>query len=256
MRLKDKVAIITGTASGMGRAATIMFAREGAMVVACDVNDEGGQETVRMAREAGGEASYVHCDVSKSAQVQEVVAFAVRTHGRLDILYNNAGISGPYGSCVETEEEEWDRTLAINLKSVYLFCKYAVPEMIKQPASSVINTASAAALRGQRNREFSIEAYTASKGGVVAMTRTLAGAFGKYGLRANVICPGPTDTGMTAPIHAMSERREAVIKRVPLGRIARPEEIAAVALFLASDEASFVTAATIPVDGGSSQTNG
>ncbi len=252
MRLKDKVAIITGAASGMGRASTVLFAREGAKVVACDVNDEGGNESVRMARETGGEASFFHCDVSQAAQVQEAVGFAVGTYGQLNVLYNNAGIPGALGSCVEIAEEDWDRTQSINLKGVYLFCKYAIPELIKRPGSAIINTGSGAALVGAVPGGFPpVDAYTASKGGILSLTRSLSSHFGKHGLRANVICPGAVDTAMTAEAHAIPEFRGLMTVKIPLGRIGQPEDIARVALFLASDDSSYVSGVIIPVDGGS-----
>ena len=250
MRLRNKVAIITGGGSGMGRSAALLFTREGAKVVICDVNDEGGNQTVRMVREAGGEVSYIHCDVSKSAEVQATIEFTIRSYGKLDILYNNAGYGGP-GNCVEMSEEDWDRMLSVNLKGIFLFCKYAIPEMIKQPLSSIVNTASIAAFTGglPLNAGTS-DAYCASKGAVAAMTRSLAVGFGKYGLRANAICPGPIDTPLTEPIHAVPGLVEWIDNKCPLGRIGKPEEVANLALFLASDESSLMTGVVVPVDGG------
>lgn len=251
MRLKDKVAIITGIGSGLGRTAALLFAKEGASVIGCDINDEAGAETIDLARKQGHDAVYVHCDASSEHDVREMVIFAVKTYGKLDILYNNAGISGPFTSSPDISEEEWDRTQAINLKSVFLCCKHAIPELIKQPTSSIISTASMAALLGGAfDGVFHLDAYSASKGGIVAFSRSIAAAYGLYGLRSNVICPGYIETSLSGPIIANSALNNALIARTPLRRWGRPEDVAYLALFLASDESVFLTGATIPIDGG------
>lgn len=251
VRLENKVAVITGVGSGMGRAALLLFATEGARVVGSDVNDEAGAETVRMARDQGGEASYIHCDVSKSDQVREMVDFAVRHYEQIDILYNNAGVPGPPGGCPDVSEEDWDRTHAVNLKGVYLCCKYAIPELIKQPTSSIISTASLAGTRGGGPEGFpSLDTYAATKGGIIGMSRWIAATYGRYGLRCNVICPGWIATAMLDPITSSRELTKIFVERTPLKRLGQPEDVAKVALFLASDDSSFLTGLTIPVDGG------
>ncbi len=250
MRLKDKVAIITGVGSGMGRAATLLFAREGARVVGSDVNDEAGAETVRLAKSQGGEATYTHCDVSKADEVREMVSLAVRTYGKLDILYNNAGIPGPFAPCPDVTEEEWDRTQAINLKSVFFTCKYALPELVKQPTSAIVNTASSAALGVAKGEKLHLDTYAATKGGIMAFSKWIASNHGPEGVRVNVICPGVIDTPMSTPLLENPEAAKFRLQLTPLRRFGKAEDIANLALFLASDDSSFITGAVIPIDGG------
>ena len=249
-RLAGKVALITGAGSGQGRAAARLFAKEGAKVVVTDVAIKGGEETVGLVRADGGEASFIAMDVSKAAQVQRGVELAVQTYGRLHILYNNAAIWNPRldNRVVELEEEAWDTILAVNLKGVYLCCKYGIPELIRAGGGSVINTASIAGLVSSGQPSHS---YSASKGGVISLTRAMAMAYAKDQVRVNVICPGGVDTPMIAPLMADEQARQRAATMHPIGRMGTPEDIAHLALYLASDESSWVTGSVFTIDGGS-----
>ncbi len=248
MRLKDKVALITGAGSGIGRESALLFAREGARVVVVDVDDEAGQETVRLIRENGGEATFVHADVSRAEDVRNMIAQAESMYGRLDILFNNAGIFHPKdGSVLETEEEVWDRVIDVNLKGVFLGCKYGIPALLRAGGGVIINTASFVALMGAAVSQI---AYTASKGGVLALTREIAVEFARQNIRANALCPGPVETPLLAELLSDPARRQRRLVHIPMGRFARAEEIAHAALFLASDESSYVNGAAFIVDGG------
>jgi NAD(P)-dependent dehydrogenase (short-subunit alcohol dehydrogenase family) len=250
MRLKDKIAIITGAGSGQGRAASLLFAREGAKIVACDWKPELGDETVHHVKAAGGVAIFVRTDVSSAKDVQNLIASAVSTYGRIDIIYNNAGVgfSSPLSMAdvLNTPEEDWDRVIAINLKSLYLTSKFGIPEMIKTGGGSIVNTASIAALIGSA----AAHAYTAAKGGMVALSRALAVEFGPNNIRVNCICPGAIDTPMIAPVVDTLKQSGQPFMNSPIRRLGTPDDIAYCALYLASDEASFVTGATFVVDGG------
>ena len=248
-RLAGKVALITGAGSGQGRAAARLFAKEGAKVVVTDVAIKGGEETVGLVRADGGEASFIAMDVSKAAQVQRGVELAVQTYGRLHILYNNAAIWNPRldNRVVELEEEAWDTILAVNLKGVYLCCKYGIPELIRAGGGSVINTASIAGLVSSGQPSHS---YSASKGGVISLTRAMAIAYAKDQVRVNVICPGGVDTPMIAPLMADEQARQRAATMHPIGRMGTPEDIAHLALYLASDESSWVTGSVFTIDGG------
>jgi NAD(P)-dependent dehydrogenase (short-subunit alcohol dehydrogenase family) len=252
MRLEDKVAVITGAASGQGRAAAKLFASEGARVIAADIDEGGAQRTVAKIKEAGGEATAVKVDVSREPDVRAMIESATDRYGRLDVLFNNAGVgystSGrmKMASVVETPEKDWDAILAINLKGVALGCKHAIPVMERQGYGSIINNASINALVGLPGAD----AYTAAKGGVVALSRVLAVEWGPRGIRVNCICPGGVDTPMIAPVISDERVMQSMRQNTPLGRLARPEEIANVALFLASEEASYLNGAIISVDGG------
>jgi len=248
-RLAGKVALITGAGSGQGRAAARLFAKEGAKVVVTDVAIKGGEETVGLVRAEGGEASFIALDVSKAAQVQRGVELAVQTYGSLHILYNNAAIWNPRldNRVVELEEEAWDTILAVNLKGVYLCCKYGIPELSRAGGGSVINTASIAGLVSSGQPSHS---YSASKGGVIALTRAMAMAYAKDQVRVNVICPGGVDTPMIAPLMADEQARQRAATMHPIGRMGTPEDIASLALYLASDESSWVTGSVFTIDGG------
>ncbi len=248
-RLAGKVALITGAGSGQGRAAARLFAKEGAKVVVTDVAIKGGEETVGLVRADGGEASFIAMDVSKAAQVQRGVELAVQTYGRLHILYNNAAIWNPRldNRVVELEEEAWDTILAVNLKGVYLCCKYGIPELSRAGGGSVINTASIAGLVSSGQPSHS---YSASKGGVISLTRAMAMAYAKDLVRVNVICPGGVDTPMIAPLMADEQARQRAATMHPIGRMGTPEDIAHLALYLASDESSWVTGSVFTIDGG------
>jgi NAD(P)-dependent dehydrogenase (short-subunit alcohol dehydrogenase family) len=249
MRLKDKVAVITGGASGIGRAAALLFADEGAAVAVADVEDVGGQETVEQIKHAGGDALYASTDVADEAAVERLVAIAVRTFGRVDILFNNAGVFLER-MLHETSVAEWERLMDVDLKGVFLCSKHVIPHMRQQGGGCIINTASVNGLIA----EPAIAAYCAAKGGVSALTRAMALDYGADRIRVNAICPGYIDTPMTELYYNAQPDPDAA-RRVAgaahaLGRTGKPEEIARCALFLASEEASFVTGANWVVDGG------
>ncbi len=243
-RLEDKVAVITGAASGIGRASARRFAAEGAHVVVADLDDRGG---TALAEEIGG--LYVHADVTDANDVQEMYATAVERFGGLDVCFNNAGISPPDDdSILETEIDAWRRVQEVNLTSVYLCCKYGIPHLLDRGRGSVINTASFVAVMGAATSQIS---YTASKGGVLAMSRELGVQFARQGVRVNALCPGPVNTPLLQELFAKDPERAARrLVHIPMGRFAEPEEIASAAAFLASDDASFITASSFLVDGG------
>ncbi len=249
MRLQDKVTLITGGGSGMGRVAAHMFAAEGARVVVAEFDPGAGEETVRMVREQGGEASFVRTDVSNEADAEGMVEHALATFGRLDCLYNNAGIMPEADhSVVDTDVATWDRVLAVNVRGVFLTCKYAVPALIAGGGGSIINIASFVALVGCSVPQ---DAYTASKGAVLALTRSLAVQFGPQGVRANAICPGPVETPLLMDwLVKDEEARRIRLARNPTGRFGKPEEIVHLAVYLASDESRWTNGASLVVDGG------
>ncbi len=242
-RLAGKVAIITGAASGIGRATARLFASEGAAVTVVDIADAGGQETVAMIEKAGGRGLFVHADVAMTSEVQAMIETTVKQFGRLDILHNNAfwTVARP---AVEQSEDEWDRTLAVCLKGPFLGSKYAIPHMLKNGAGVIINTASVHSIIGLRG----YAAYQAAKGGLLSLTRSLAADYAPH-IRVNAILPG----GVLTPAQRIAPPAQVQTTEVknPLRRFAQPEEIAEVALFLASDASSYVTGAGIVVDGGS-----
>jgi NAD(P)-dependent dehydrogenase (short-subunit alcohol dehydrogenase family) len=248
MRLEGKVALITGGASGMGKVASALFAREGAKVVLTDVTDEAGEATAREIRDAGNDATYVHADVSNATEVEAAVAATQERYGALTILYNNAGIfAADDDSVTTTGEEVWHRTIDINLKGVFLGCKYGVPAMLESGGGSIVNVASFVALMGAAAPQI---AYTASKGGVLAMTREIAVEFARKGIRCNALCPGPIDTPLLQELLADPARRERRLVHIPMGRFGQAEELAKAALFLASDDSSYMTGSALVVDGG------
>ncbi len=248
MRLENKVALITGAGSGIGRETALLFSQEGAKVVVVDVNDTAGDETVAMVKKSGGSAAYVHADVSKAAEAQNMIAFAEKTFGKLTVLFNNAGISHANDDDeVKTTEEVWDLTMAINLKGVFLGCKYGIPALKRAGGGSVINTASFVAILGAATPQL---AYTASKGGVLAMTRELAVIHARENIRVNALCPGPLRTELLMKYLNTDEKKKRRLVHIPMGRFGEAKEIARAVLFLASDESSFTTGATFLVDGG------
>ena len=248
MRLKDKVALITGGGSGIGRETCVLFAAEGAVVVVADVNDAAGQETVKMIEAAGGKATYVRADVSKAADCENMVAVAEKTYGKLNVLFNNAGIShADDDNAMSTSEEVWDLTFQINVKGVFLGCKYGIPALLRAGGGSIINVASFVAILGAATPQL---AYTASKGAVLSMTRELAAIHAREGIRVNALCPGPLRTELLMKYLNTEERRQRRLVHIPMGRFGEAAEIAKSVLFLASDESSFTTGSTFLVDGG------
>src|SRR5579863_335966 len=240
--------MITGSGSGIGRVAALLFASEGAAVVVADTVAQAARETVEQIVDAGGRAVAVAADVSDESQVADVVAAATQQLGGLHVLFNNAGIfPGDDGGVLETPPSTWDRVMQVNLKGVWLGCRAAVPAMINSGGGSIVNVASFVALMGAATAQV---AYTASKGGVLAFTRELAVEYARSGIRANSICPGPIDTPLLAELLADPVRRERRLVHVPMSRLGRPEEIARAALFLASDDSSFMTGSALVVDGG------
>ena len=246
-RLDGKIALVTGGSSGIGRASALAFAREGAKVVVADVTAEGGQETVRLIKEAGGEARFLKVDVARAAEVETLITQTVAAYGRLDCAYNNAGIEGAFVSTTKYPEADWDRVLAINLKGVWLCMKYEIAQMLQQGGGAIVNTASGAGLVGVAG----LSAYVASKHGVVGLTKTAALEYAKAGIRVNAVCPGVIQTPMVARLTSQRpEMAEALVAAEPMGRTGKPEEIAEAVVWLCSEAASFVTGHAMSVDGG------
>ena len=247
-RLDGKVAVITGAGSGIGRVAASLFAAEGAQVVVADVVAEQADAAVADIEAAGGTATAVTVDVSDEAQVGTMIDRAVASYGGVHVLFNNAGIfPDDDGGILDTPPSTWQKVMDVNLKGVWLGCRAAVPAMLDSGGGSIVNVASFVALVGAATAQM---AYTASKGGVLAMTRELAVEYARKGIRANSICPGPIETPLLAELLSDPERRQRRLVHIPMGRFGRPEEIAKAALFLASDDASFVTGSALVVDGG------
>jgi NAD(P)-dependent dehydrogenase (short-subunit alcohol dehydrogenase family) len=248
MRLKNKVAIITGGSSGIGRETAILFAKEGAKVVLADVNDQSGAETAELIKNSGEEAVYLHTDVSKASDCERMVDFAEATFGKLDIIFNNAGIMhSDDGDAISTEESIWDLTMNINVKGVFFGCKYAIPALRRAGGGSIINTASFVALLGAATPQL---AYTASKGAVLSMTRELAVIHARENIRVNALCPGPLRTELLMKFLDTEEKKQRRLVQIPMGRFGEAKEMASAALYLASDESSYVTGTEFMVDGG------
>lgn len=246
-RFDGAVALVTGGSSGIGRATAIAFAREGAKVLVADLGEAGGQETVRLIREAGGDAMFVKTDVSSAADAEAMVARAVETYGRLDIAYNNAGIVGQSTPAADGTEENWDRVIDVNLKGIFLCMKAEIPRMLSQGGGAIVNCASVAGLVGFAG----IAPYVASKHGVVGLTKAAALDYATLGIRINAVCPGVIRTPMvTATTQGDAAAEAALAAGEPIGRIGEPEEIADAVLWLCSPGASFVTGEAIAVDGG------
>jgi len=248
MRLEGKIALITGGGSGIGKESALLFAKEGAKVVVADIQDKAGEETVSEIKKSGGVSSFVHSDVSKANDVKKMIDFTEKTYGGLNILFNNAGIFHENdGSVLETTEDIWDLVMKVNLKGVFLGCKYGIPAIIRSGGGSVINTASFVALVGAATSQI---AYTASKGGVLAFTREIAVEFARKNIRVNAICPGPVETPLLQELLSDPKRRQRRLVHIPNGRFANAREIGQAALFLASDESSYVNGSIFTVDGG------
>ena len=251
MRLQDKIAIVTGAGSSIGRESAILFANEGARVIVAEINDQAGQET---AEQIGKNALFVKIDVSSWDDTQRMVNSAVDHFGGLDILFNNAGIDLPYATTVvDTELSDWQRIIDINLKGVFLCVRHSLPVMMAQNYGVIISTASRAGLGATQGEA----AYCASKGGVVSLTRQLAIDYARYNIRVNSICPGGIDKPtidrsefLVKTVGALDKRNEQIIQKVPLGRLCSPQDVAKAALYLASEESSYVTGTALIVDGG------
>ena len=242
-----KVALVTGGGAGMGRAACLAFAREGARVTVADVDVPGGEETARLIHEAGGEARFVRTDVAQAADVEALVATAVASFGRLDCAFNNAGINIEHGPLTECSEEQWDRILAVNLKGIFLCMKSEIPAMRRAGGGAIVNNASVVGLGGSRGAP----AYVASKHGIVGLTRAAARDHAGEGVRVNAVCPGTIHTPMYVRREGSDPDHDAHLAAgIPLGRLGRPEDVAEAVLWLCSDRASFVTGHALVVDGG------
>jgi NAD(P)-dependent dehydrogenase (short-subunit alcohol dehydrogenase family) len=247
-RLAGKAALITGSGSGIGLETAQLFASEGARVVVADADEAAGAAAVEKIRADGGDASFVAADVSDDDQVHEMVRATVRAYGALDVLFNNAGIMPPDdGSTTETPVATWERVMDVNLKGVWLGCKHAIPAMRDSGGGSIINAASIVALMGAATAQI---AYTASKGGVLSMTREVAVENARRGIRVNALCPGPIDTPLLAELLRDPAQRARRFVHIPMGRLGQAAEIAKAALFLASDDSSFMTGSALVVDGG------
>jgi len=248
MRLSNKVALITGAGSGIGRESALLFAKQGAKVVVVDLNEKAGIETVSLIQSASGNASFFRADVSKAADAAAMIEFVEKTFGTLNVLFNNAGIfPDKDGSVIDTDEEVWNLVMNVNLKSVFLGCKYGIPALLRAGGGSIINTASFVALLGAATSQI---AYTASKGGVLSMTREMAVEFARKNIRINALCPGPVQTPLLAELLADPAQRQRRLVHIPMGRFAQAKDVANAALFLASDESAYVNGATFTVDGG------
>lgn len=248
-RLDGKAAIITGAASGMGAVAAKIFAREGARLTLCDLSPAGEEVATEIAA-AGGEARFVQADVSDAGDAQRLARLAIEYYGRIDVLYNNAGIGPPDDAAIhELPEEVWDRVMDVNVRGMYLVCKFAIGAMLEHGGpASIVNTASIAGLTG--NSTLPSTAYTVSKGAVMALTKQVAISYSANGIRCNAMCPGPIETPILTPFFEQPGIRDRFEQRIPLGRLGRPEDVANLALFLASEESSFITGALIVIDGG------
>ena len=244
---RDKVALVTGGSSGIGRATSLAFARQGARVAIADREPNGAAETARMIEDIGGTATVFELDVTKANEVVSVIDRIVQTYGRLDCAFNNAGIGGKVANTADYPEEEWDRIIDVNLKGVWLCMKYEIPVMEKQGSGAIVNTASIYGLAGAAG----YIAYNAAKHGVVGITRTAALEYATAGIRINAVCPGYIRTPMTQPgIDANPEFERKMVSQTPMGRMGMPEEIAEAVVWLCSDAASFVTGHTMTPDGG------
>jgi NAD(P)-dependent dehydrogenase (short-subunit alcohol dehydrogenase family) len=243
-RVAGKAALVTGAGSGIGRVAAVTLAREGARVIAADIDATSGQETAAIISQTGGHAFFVRADVSRADEVQAMVTVAVEKFGRIDILHNNAGVALRY-ALADQDESGWDRSLDVNLKSVYLCSKYAIPHMLER-GGSIIHTASVTGIVGVRNRAV----YSATKGAIVILTRNMALDYARYRIRVNCVCPGFTRTPLIERLLQDPVRTQRLTEMHPLGRLGTPEDIANAVLFLASDEASWITGQALVVDGG------
>ena len=242
-----KVAFVTGGGTGIGRAAALAFAHEGANVVVADISEQGNQETARMIEAAGSQAVAVHCNVARAEEVKAALEKVVQTFGRLDFAFNNAGVEQPLCPAADIGEEEWERIISIDLRSVFLCMKHEIPLMVKQGAGVIVNTSSGAGVKGIAGQA----AYCAAKFGIVGLTKAAALDYAKSGIRINAVCPGIIETPMMGRFSGGTpEGRERVIALEPVGRMGKPEEIAAAVVWLCSDAAAFVVGHALVIDGG------
>ena len=251
MKLSNKIALITGAGSGIGRASAILFSKEGAKIAVADVDEKGGQQTVEAINNQGGEAIFIKTDVTKEPDVASMVRTTVENYAKLDILFNNAGIGTPFIMLENTEESLWDRVMAINVKGIFFGCKYAAPVMKKQGGGVIVNTASIAAVRPRAG----LSAYSASKAAVITLTKCAAMELAPFNIRVNCINPVVTDTPFilkTIEADKIDEAKKAMLGTIPLGRMGQPEDMAKAALYLVSDDSSLVTGISLNVDGGRS----
>jgi NAD(P)-dependent dehydrogenase (short-subunit alcohol dehydrogenase family) len=252
MKMEGKIALVTGGGNGIGQAVCLEFAKQGARVIVVDIDAGAGEKTADAVRAAGGEAYFFQADVSQSSAVQAYVDYTLKTYGRINAFFNNAGIEGVVSPLAEYDEDNWDRVIGVNLKGTFLGLRYVLPVMIEQKKGTVVNTASVAGTVGAPG----MAAYSSSKHAIIGLTRTAAGEVGKYGVRVNAICPGPINTRMMDSLQQMINPAEpsAVAKanmaRNPMGRYGQPEEVARVVVFLASDESDYVNGAAWLIDGG------
>ncbi len=249
MELANKIAVITGAGSGIGRASSLKLAGNGATVVLVDFNKETGEETLKLVKEQGGEGIFVQADVSKTDDVQNYVNKAVETYGRIDIFFNNAGVIQKFAPFTSVEEPEYERIMAINVKGVFLGMKYVLKVMEEQGGGSIINTASTAGIRP----EHSVAVYSASKHAVIGLTKGAALEYAKKGIRINALCPGGVETSLTAGVAKQFETGDYIpeeVSNMRMGRYAKPNELAEMVAFLASDKASYMTGSVVLVDGG------
>lgn len=249
MRLAGKVAVITGAGSGQGKVAVERFVREGAAVLGADIDEAAAEQVAAQARAAGGKAEAIRCDVSDAQQVAATIERAVAAFGRLDVLYNNAAIflgGGRDVPVTDLDEDVWDRVIDVNLKSIYLCSKYAIPHLVRAGGGSIINIASGAGLIGSERAH----AYTASKAGVIGLTRAIAVSYGRHKIRCNAICPGAVLTPMLEATLSTEELRQRSASRYPIKRLGTAEDIVNLAVYLASDESTWMTGSIIPLDGG------
>jgi NAD(P)-dependent dehydrogenase (short-subunit alcohol dehydrogenase family) len=248
MRLQDKVTVITGGSSGIGKASSLLFAKEGAKVVVADIDEALGLETVEAIKQAGGEASFIRANVTKDEDCKGMIDYAETTYGRLDVLFNNAGVMDSNDDNAETTSEAtWDLTMDINAKGVFLGCKHGIPALRRAGGGVIVNTASFVGLMGAATPQI---AYTASKGAVIALSRELAVLHARENIRVNALCPGPLRTELLMKFLDTEEKKQRRLVHIPMGRFGEADEIAKSALYLACDDSSFVTGTEFVVDGG------